>query len=78
VCKTPFENVRLTTCFAGEHEVRSIDPGRVEAVETHREAVTRRFTLNVANGRLLLEFLPEKGSAVVSNIALTPLAEGGL
>lgn len=35
VCKTPLENVRLTTFFAGEHEVRIIDPRRVEVVETH-------------------------------------------
>jgi hypothetical protein len=35
VCKTPLENVRITTFFAGEHEVRIIDPRRVEVVETH-------------------------------------------
>jgi len=35
VCKTPLENVRITTFFAGEHEVRIIDPSRVEIVETH-------------------------------------------
>jgi hypothetical protein len=35
VCKTPLENVRITTFFAGEHEVRIIDPRRVEIVETH-------------------------------------------
>ncbi len=35
VCKTPLENVRITTFFAGEHEVRIIDPRRVEIIETH-------------------------------------------
>jgi hypothetical protein len=35
VCKTPVENVRITTFFAGEHEVRIIDPRRVEVVEAH-------------------------------------------
>jgi hypothetical protein len=35
VCKTPLENVRITTFFAGEHEVRIIDPRRIEVVETH-------------------------------------------
>jgi hypothetical protein len=32
VCKTPLENVRITTFFAGDHEV---DPRRAEVVETH-------------------------------------------
>jgi hypothetical protein len=50
----------------------------LEAADRAREAVTRRFALNVANRRLLLEFFPEKGSAVVSNISRTPLVEGGL
>jgi hypothetical protein len=40
VCKTPLENVRITTFFAGEHEVRIIDPRRVELVETHGCRVT--------------------------------------
>jgi hypothetical protein len=35
VCKTPVDNVRTTTFFAGEHEVRVIDPRRVEVVEAH-------------------------------------------
>ena len=35
VCKTPLDNVRTTTFFAGEHEVRIIDPRRVELVEAH-------------------------------------------
>jgi hypothetical protein len=35
VCKTPLENVRITTFFAGEHEVRIVDPRRIEVVETH-------------------------------------------
>jgi hypothetical protein len=35
VCKTPLENVRITTFFAGEHEARIIDPYRVEVLETH-------------------------------------------
>jgi len=32
-CRTPISNVRLTTFFAGEHEVRIIDPDRVEFLE---------------------------------------------
>jgi len=32
VCRTPLTNIRITTFFAGEHEVRIIDPGRVELV----------------------------------------------
>jgi hypothetical protein len=35
VCKTPVDNVRTTTFFAGEHEVRVIDPRRIEVVEAH-------------------------------------------
>lgn len=30
VCRTPLTNIRITTFFAGEHEVRIIDPDRVE------------------------------------------------
>ncbi len=32
-CKTPLGNIRITTFFAGEHEVRIIDPDQVEFVE---------------------------------------------
>lgn len=32
-CRTPLDNIRLTTFFAGEHEVRIVDPDRVEIVE---------------------------------------------
>jgi hypothetical protein len=35
VCRTPLDNIRLTTFFAGEHEVRMIDPTRVTLVEGH-------------------------------------------
>jgi hypothetical protein len=35
VCKTPASNIRLTTFFAGEHEVRIIDPRLLEVTETH-------------------------------------------
>ncbi|HEY6320061.1 MAG TPA: hypothetical protein VJA16_00700 [Thermoanaerobaculia bacterium] len=35
VSKTPLGNIRLTTFFAGEHEVRVIDPGRVALLEAH-------------------------------------------
>jgi hypothetical protein len=35
VAKTPLDNIRLTTFFAGEHEVRVIDPDRLEIVERH-------------------------------------------
>jgi hypothetical protein len=35
VCKTPLDNIRLTTFFAGEHEVRIVDPDRVEIVEAN-------------------------------------------
>lgn len=35
VCKTPLGNVRLTTFFAGEHEVRVIDPGQLTLLEEH-------------------------------------------
>ncbi len=34
-CRTPLDNIRLTTFFAGEHEVRVIDPARVAFVEAH-------------------------------------------
>lgn len=30
VCRTPITNIRITTFFAGEHEVRVLDPSRVE------------------------------------------------
>lgn len=32
VCRTTLTNIRITTFFAGEHEVRVIDPSRVELV----------------------------------------------
>ncbi|MBM3268010.1 MAG: hypothetical protein FJZ01_10215 [Candidatus Sericytochromatia bacterium] len=35
VLKTPLDNIRLTTFFAGEREVRIVDPARVEIVEEH-------------------------------------------
>lgn len=35
VSKTPLGNVRLTTFFAGEHEVRVIDPGQLALLEEH-------------------------------------------
>ncbi len=35
VCTTPLTNIRLTTFFAGEREVRVIDPTQVEIVELH-------------------------------------------
>ena len=35
VGRTPLGNVRLSTFFAGEHEVRIIDPGQLEIVERH-------------------------------------------
>jgi hypothetical protein len=35
VCKTPLGNIRLTTFFAGEHEVRVIDPGQLALLEEH-------------------------------------------
>jgi hypothetical protein len=34
-CKTPLRDIRLTTFFAGEHEVRIIDPGQVALLEEH-------------------------------------------
>jgi hypothetical protein len=33
VCETPADNVRLTTFFAGENEVRAVDPRRVQVVD---------------------------------------------
>ncbi|MBI5511571.1 MAG: hypothetical protein HY903_22675 [Deltaproteobacteria bacterium] len=33
VCTTPVENLRLTTFFAGEQEVRVVDPRRVAVLE---------------------------------------------
>jgi len=33
ICKTPIDNIRLTTFFAGEYEARVIDPSKVEFVE---------------------------------------------
>ena len=32
-CRTPLSNIRLTTFFAAEHEVRIIDPDRVKFIE---------------------------------------------
>lgn len=32
VCRTPLANIRITTFFAGEHEVRVLAPSRVELV----------------------------------------------
>jgi hypothetical protein len=32
-CRTPLDNIRLTTFFAGEHEARIVDPDRVEFLE---------------------------------------------
>lgn len=34
VCRTPLTNIRITTFFAGEHEVRVLDPSRVELLAT--------------------------------------------
>src|SRR6266436_214349 len=34
VLKTPLSNIRITTFFAGESEVKIIDPSRVSVVET--------------------------------------------
>ncbi len=42
ICRTPIGNVRMTTFFAGEHEVRVIDPGRVDIVESIGCQVARR------------------------------------
>jgi hypothetical protein len=33
--KTPLDNIRLTTFFAREHEVRVIDPDQIELLETN-------------------------------------------
>lgn len=41
-CKTPIGNIRITTFFAGEHEVRIIDPDRVEFLEPQGCRVKRR------------------------------------
>lgn len=32
VCRTPLTNIRITTFFAGEHEMRIVDPFRVEVL----------------------------------------------
>ena len=34
VCQTPVDNIRLTTFFAGEHEVLVLDPSKLEIVKT--------------------------------------------
>jgi hypothetical protein len=34
VCRTPLTNIRITSFFAGEHEVRVLDPSRVELLAT--------------------------------------------
>jgi len=36
----------------------------------HERAVTRRFAVDVTNGRLQLDFLPSQGEAVVSSISI--------
>lgn len=33
-CKTPINNIRITTFFAGEHEVKVLNPNKVEIIET--------------------------------------------
>jgi hypothetical protein len=33
VCRTTLNNIRITTFFAGEHEVRVLDPSRVELLD---------------------------------------------
>ena len=38
---TPLDNVRITTYFAGEHEVRLLDPERFEIREAHGCRVQR-------------------------------------
>jgi hypothetical protein len=35
VCKSPLDNIRLTTFFAGEHEVRVLSPHRVVLLESY-------------------------------------------
>jgi hypothetical protein len=34
VLKTPLSNLRITTFFAGESEVKVVDPSRVSVVDT--------------------------------------------
>jgi hypothetical protein len=34
VARTPITNIRLTTCFAGEAEVRLVDPSRIRVLKT--------------------------------------------
>jgi hypothetical protein len=34
-CKTPLDNIRLTTFFAGENEVRVVSPHRLMLLEAH-------------------------------------------
>ena len=34
VLKTPLSNIRITTFFAGESEVKIVDPSRVSVVKT--------------------------------------------
>jgi hypothetical protein len=35
VCRMPLGNIRITTCFAGEREVRVVDPNQVEVVDAN-------------------------------------------
>ncbi len=36
VCRAPVGNIRITTCFAGEHEARIVDPRNVDMLECNR------------------------------------------
>jgi hypothetical protein len=42
VCNTPLDNIRLTTFFAGEHEVRILSPHRVVLLKSHGGHVDHR------------------------------------
>ena len=41
VCTTPLDNIHMTTFFAGEQEVRIIDPRRVTVVDVHGCSVAK-------------------------------------
>jgi beta-galactosidase len=61
---------------SGEVKIQNLDVLRA-AGGRYRTAVTRRFTTTVTGGHLKLDFIPERGDAVVSNIAIHRVSASG-
>ena len=66
VCRTPLTNIRITTFFAGEHEMRVLDPSRVELLAAIGCEVPRWLSLpssrmRVAVARVLTPSVHQRG-----------------